>query len=79
MGSGALIAAHRNEFNKAILKENGFYFQNSRDVADLMDFALKSDNLSRISANTQAIKEEFTWEKINSSYETLFLNALKNK
>jgi len=79
MGSGALIAAHRNEFNKAILKENGFYFQNSKDVADLMDFAVKSDNLSRIMTNTQAIKEEFTWEKINSSYETLFLNALKNK
>ncbi len=79
MGSGALIAAHRNEFNRAILKENGFYFQNPKDIADLMDFAVKSDNLIRINSNTQAIKEEFTWEKINSSYETLFLNALKNK
>ena len=79
MGSGALIAAHRNEFNKAILKENGFYFQSADDVKDLMDFAIKSDNFSRINANTQAIKEEFTWEKINSAYEDLFIKALNKK
>ena len=77
MASGALIAAHRNQFNKAILRENGFYFQSAEDVRDLMDFALKSDNLSRIKANSETIKNEFTWDKINFAYETLFEKSLK--
>jgi hypothetical protein len=79
MGSGALIAAHRNVFNRAILKENGFYFSSADEVRDLIEFALKSDNLSRIAANVERIKEEFTWNKINSSYEALFLRSIENK
>ena len=79
MGAGSLIAAHKNDFNKSILKENGFYFQNKEDVRDLMDFAKKSDNLSRIEANRIAVKEHFNWSKINSAYEELFINALDLK
>ena len=79
MASGALIAAHRNQFNKAILKENGFYFQSADDVRDLMDFAIKSDNLSRIQVNSETIKNEFSWDKINSAYEDLFEKSMNKK
>jgi glycosyltransferase involved in cell wall biosynthesis len=79
MGSGALIAAHRNVFNRAILKENGFYFSNEDEVRDLIEFAVKSDNLSRIASNMDRIREEFSWDKINSSYEALFLRSIDNK
>ena len=79
MGAGALIAAHRNDFNKAILKENGFYFERSDDVADLMNFAIKSDNLSRIEKNSRIIINDFSWDKINAAYEELFAKAIKDK
>jgi glycosyltransferase involved in cell wall biosynthesis len=79
MASGALIAAHNNEFNKNILKENGFYFNNEKDIRDLMDFEEKNDNLSRIEANQKEIEQSFNWHSINSKYENLFLKALSNK
>jgi glycosyltransferase involved in cell wall biosynthesis len=76
MGAGALVAAHRNVFNKAILKENGFYFLSASDVKDCIDFALKSDNLPRIEANKEVIRKEFTWDKINKAYEDLFKKVI---
>ncbi len=79
MGAGALIAAHKNDFNKTILKENGFYFENEEDLRDLMDFAQKRDNLSRIEANREAIKNQYNWNKIITAYEDLFIKALENK
>ena len=79
MGARALIAAHRNDFNKAILRENGFYFESPEDVRDLMDFAIKSDNLSRIEENVKAVNTQYNWDKINAAYEDLFIKALKNK
>lgn len=76
MGSHALIAAHKNDFNKAILRENGFYFSNAADVKDLCNFALKKDNLSRVELNEKRIRAEFSWHRINSMYEDLFKNVL---
>lgn len=76
MGSGALVAAHRNQFNSAILKENGFYFSSAEDVKDLIDFAIKSDNLSRIASNLERIRNDFNWTKINQSYEDLFIKSI---
>ena len=78
MAAGSLIAAHKNDFNRTILKENGFYFENEMDIRDLMDFAIKSDNLSRIEANRKAVEELYTWKGINSAYEDLFAKALKD-
>lgn len=78
MGAGALIAAHRNIFNKTILEENGFYFENANDVKDLIEFAKKSDNLSRIASNLEIIKEDFNWDKINAQYEDLFEKSIES-
>jgi len=35
MASKALIIAHKNEFNAAILKENAYYFSNAEEVKKL--------------------------------------------
>jgi hypothetical protein len=37
MASNAFIIAHDNHFNKAILKENGYYFSNPADVKNILD------------------------------------------
>jgi len=76
MASKALIIAHDNDFNKAILKENAYYFSNSEDVKKLTLHIKKSDNLHIIQNNHTAIAAEFNWDKINGEYLQLFQTSL---
>jgi len=76
MASKAFIIAHNNNFNKAILKENAFYFNNPEDVKNLMLKTKKSDNLHLIQNNFDAIASEFNWEKINGEYLQLFQKSI---
>lgn len=80
MASKALIIAHDNDFNKAILKENAYYFSNPEDVKKLTLQVKKNDNLHIIQNNHTAIAAAFNWDKINEEYLQLFQNCiLKNK
>lgn len=76
MASKALIIAHDNDFNKAILKENAYYFSNSEDVKKLTLQVKKNDNLHIIQNNHTAIAAEFNWDKINGEYLHLFQTSL---
>ncbi|WP_264511870.1 DUF1972 domain-containing protein [Flavobacterium sp. N1719] len=72
MASKALIVAHNNEFNAAILKENAFYFTSAEDVNKILIETKKSDNLQKIANNFEAIANEFNWEIINGKYAHFF-------
>lgn len=72
MASKALIAAHNNDFNKGVLKENGYFFKNPKEVADLLVSVNKKDNVLFIENNYNAIVNEFNWDKINGQYLQLF-------
>ena len=72
MASNAFIIAHDNHFNKAILKENGYYFSNSEEVKNILDTIKKNDNLQLVQNNFDAIENEFNWDKINGEYLQLF-------
>ncbi|MGX7667841.1 DUF1972 domain-containing protein [Flavobacterium pedocola] len=76
MASKAFIMAHNNDFNRAILKENAYYFSNSKEVKNLLLQVKKNDNLQRIQNNFTAIAEEFNWDKINGQYLQLFQQSL---
>lgn len=76
MASQALIAAHNNDFNKGVLKENAVYFSNPSEVKKLLTEIKKSDNLQRIQNNYEAIVKDFNWEKINGDYLQLFEECL---
>ena len=43
MGSGRLIAAHDNEFNRAILQSDAFYFSSAEQVAQILNKALRTE------------------------------------
>lgn len=77
MGSQALIAANENNFNNAILQDDGFYFTTSDDVKRLMEYVVKNDNLTKISNNMKKIEFEFNWNAIIEKYELLFTEILK--
>ncbi len=72
MASKALVIAHNNGFNKAIIKENGYYFSNAEEVKNLLQTIKKSDNLPLVQNNFEAIENEFNWNKINGEYLQLF-------
>lgn len=72
MASGALIMAHKNEFNAAILQENACYFSNAEDVKNLLLKIKKNDNLQIIQNNVKAIAQEYNWNTINDKYLQLF-------
>jgi glycosyltransferase involved in cell wall biosynthesis len=72
MASKALIIAHNNEFNKAILNKNSYYFSNSIEVKEIISTIKKNDNMQLVQNNFDAIVNEFNWEKINGEYLQLF-------
>jgi glycosyltransferase involved in cell wall biosynthesis len=76
MASQALIAAHNNDFNRSILKENAYYFGTAAEVKNILQKVKKSDNLAQVSNNLKAIEEEFNWDNINGSYLHLFEQCL---
>jgi glycosyltransferase involved in cell wall biosynthesis len=76
MASKALIVANDNDFNKAILKANAYYFSTADDVKNLTLRIKKNDNLQFIENNFLAIAQEFNWNLINGQYLQLFEKSI---
>jgi len=79
MASGALIAAHNNDFNRGVLKSNAYYFSNANEVANLLSSITKEDNRQIIDNNYTAITNDFNWEKINGEYLQFFEDCFAKK
>jgi len=76
MASKALILAHNNSFNKAVLKENAFYFSNADEVKELLLTIKREDCSKQIQNNFETIINEFNWDKINGDYLRLFEKSM---
>ncbi len=73
MASNALIIAHRNEFNGHILKEDAFYFETAKEVAEYIDGVKdKSQFRDLLENNKRKIEQLFSWELINQQYLDFF-------
>lgn len=79
MASNAFILAHNNDFNKAILKDNAYYFASPAEVAALVTTLKKEDNTTKVENNYNAIVHDFNWEKINGQYLQFFEDCLAKK
>lgn len=70
MASNALIAAHENEFNRAVLEEDGYYFKTAKDVQELIDNTrINNVEEKMISNNFTKIKNKYNWQTIIDQYE----------
>jgi glycosyltransferase involved in cell wall biosynthesis len=70
MASEALIAAHNNPFNRAVLHSDAFYFNNAKDVCNLVENVNRRDaEENMVKNNLQKIEYQFNWEKIVDDYE----------
>ncbi len=79
MGSGNMIIAHNNIFNKAVLKENAYYFFTPEDVSFYLNTKSKKDEEKKIQNNKLKIKTEYDINKINASYLSYFYECLSKK
>lgn len=76
MGSGNLIIAHNNIFNKAVLKENAYYFYYAEDVSFYIKNKSKSNEIAKIEKNKNKILNEYDINSINSNYLAYFYECL---
>lgn len=75
MSSQAFICANDNEFNRAVLGNDAYYFNNQEEICSLIN---KPDDLGfidqSIKNNLNKIENEYPWSGIVDAYENLILN-----
>lgn len=76
MASKAFVAAHNNEFNRGVLKDNAVYFKNAEEVKNILISFEKNNNLHFIQNNFDSIVNEFNWNVINGKYLQLFEESI---
>ena len=77
MSSKALIIANKNEFNRSILKDNAFYFENFQDVKFHLEHTDKQEQSVKIENCYNDIIKHFSWDIINKKYLDFFYDCKK--
>lgn len=78
MACGCYLAAHDNEFNKAILADDAAYFSGTNDITNIINDPPHQDIISQWrKSNIEKVRTLYNWEKIISGYEAIFLQAKK--
>jgi glycosyltransferase involved in cell wall biosynthesis len=79
MASEALIAAHNNPFNKAVLHSDAYYFSNANEVRDIVEnVQRKEPEKTMVNNNLHKIKYQFNWESIIDQYEKFAVECYRN-
>jgi glycosyltransferase involved in cell wall biosynthesis len=76
MGSGALIAAHQNEFNHSVLQKDAYYFKTANDVERLVETVNRNEKEKQMVRNNfLKIENEFNWPDIIDHYNSFIINC----
>lgn len=76
MASQALVVAHNNIFNNAVLGKEGFYFNNAAEVAHLVNTVSRAAEQHRIDACVARIQKQYTHAGIVAQYLQHFEHIL---
>ncbi len=81
MSCGVSICAHDNVFNRSVLEDQAYYFENSNDISRLLVNWEYNKSLAAgwVVNNRHSTRTKFNWEKIVDRYETLFINHNRSK
>jgi glycosyltransferase involved in cell wall biosynthesis len=72
MASQAMIFAHHNEFNQAVLGSDAFYFSNEHEIVSYLHQPVTEEKRAEmISHNLEKTEQQYTWRKITDAYEAL--------
>lgn len=76
MAAGCVIAAHKNEFNEAVLGSEARYFSTPGDVSRIILTETPAEIKTQwMKAQKNKIKEFYNWEHITDLYETFLLQC----
>lgn len=76
MGSGALIAAHQNEFNHSVLQKDAYYFQTANDVERLVETVNRNEKEKEMVRNNfLKIESQFNWPYIIDEYNSFIIEC----
>lgn len=81
MASDVMMLAHDNIFNRAVLKENAFFYKDAADVTALLNDMerLVAENKERIvEGNLKEIRENYSWEHLVDQHEEYFEWLMKD-
>ena len=79
MASGALIAAHGNDFNKNILGNDAFYFNYRDDIPRILKMAPLADQGQMKENNSIKIKTIYNKQNIIEQYERYLMACLEKR
>ena len=75
MAVGCFVLAHDNIFNRAVLKNNALYYPSAEKVTEYlnnMDSIADKYKKAYTSANTEVIRNEYSWEHLVDEHEKYF-------
>ncbi|HMG83528.1 MAG TPA: DUF1972 domain-containing protein [Ferruginibacter sp.] len=80
MASKALLAVHENDFNKAVVNEDGYYFTSANDVQQLIEHTTRNfAEKKMIDNNFNKIKTKYNWQNIIDQYENFIIECFSQK
>lgn len=81
MASGNLCVCHNNPFNKEVVRENGFYFNNEKEVKEVVNRIEANLESEDILNNRKGVENRFesyfTWNNIVERYHLYFQSIKK--
>jgi len=76
MGSCALIAAHHNEFNHAVLQKDAYYFETANDVEYLIESVKRNEKEKEmVKNNFSKIEHTYNWPDIIDEYNHFIIEC----
>lgn len=75
MASDVMMLAHDNIFNRAVLHENAFFYQDEKKVTELLnqiDDLVDKYKANIVAANLAEIRENYSWEHLVDQHEEYF-------
>ena len=82
MAAGCFIFAHDNIFNRAVLKENAFYYPSADKVTEYLnriDTIAEGRKIQYTARNIEVIRNEYSWESLIDKHEKYFYWLLSQK
>jgi glycosyltransferase involved in cell wall biosynthesis len=80
MASRAMVAAHDNPFNRAVLHDDAFYFVSWHEVKDIIETTTRTEQqLAMINNNLTKISEQYNWDTVISKYERFLQRCVVEK
>lgn len=82
MAAGCFIFAHDNIFNRAVLKENAFYYLSADKVTEYLnriDTIAEGSKIQYTARNIEVIRNEYSWESLLDKHEKYFYWLLSQK